>query len=165
MMKDVLYAMNCLCFAIMIGGAVYEHLNVVPVWSSAPPVSLSMFQGPYGLKPELFWKIIHPVNLILFALTLILHWKTGRAGSIGIAFTGYVVILVITFLYFVPSLIAIITATYGEVADADLTRQARLWEQLSLVRLCVLVVLAMVLLTGMARSRDRVTKVTTFKSA
>lgn len=165
MMKDIVYAMNCLCFAIMIGGAVYEHLNVVPVWSSAPPVSLSMFQGPYGLRPELFWKLIHPVNLVLFLLTLFVHWKTDRAGAVSIAFVGYVVVLVITFLYFVPALVAITTTAAAPVADADLTRRARLWEQLSLVRLFVLVVLSVILLTGMAKSRERSTATRTFKSA
>jgi hypothetical protein len=41
MKKDLLYALTCLAFAIIIGGAVYEHLNVVPQWAAAPPVSLS----------------------------------------------------------------------------------------------------------------------------
>ena len=62
MKKDIIYSIACLSFAIIIGGAVYEHLNVVPQWSAAPPVSLSMFQGEYGLKPDLFWKIIHHGN-------------------------------------------------------------------------------------------------------
>jgi hypothetical protein len=60
MKKDLIYALTCLCFTIMIGGAVYEHLNIVPQWSAAPPLSLSMFQGEYGLKPGTFWMVIHP---------------------------------------------------------------------------------------------------------
>lgn len=30
MKKDILYAVTCLAFTIIIGGAVYEQLNVVP---------------------------------------------------------------------------------------------------------------------------------------
>ena len=75
MKRDIIYSISCLAFAIMIGGAVYEHLNVVPQWSAAPPVSLSMFQGEYGLNPELFWMSIHPVNIILFAAIKPYTWQ------------------------------------------------------------------------------------------
>src|SRR5687768_2541727 len=101
MNKNLLYSITCLAFIIIIGGAVYEHLNVVPTWAAAPPVSLSMFQGEYGLKPELFWKIIHPVNLLLFTLTLIFHWKSERRKHILPVLSVYVLILVITAIYFV----------------------------------------------------------------
>lgn len=87
------------------------------------------------------------------------------AGAIGIALTGYVIVLVVTFAYFVPSLISFTTTAYCATPDASLTRQARLWERLSLVRLSVLLVLAMVLLTGLAKSRERRPAVATFKSA
>src|SRR5688572_253520 len=106
MKKDLLYSITCLTFLIMIGGAVYEHLNVVPTWSAAPPASLSMFQGQYGLNPELFWKIIHPVNLVLFIICLIVHWRSERRKNLLIVFISYVLILVITFVHFVPELIS-----------------------------------------------------------
>jgi hypothetical protein len=90
MIKDILYAVGCLTFSIMIGGAVYEHLNVVPTWSAAPPASLSMFQGKYGLNPELFWMLIHPVNLFFFALNLIFHWKSLRRRPLLIVALSYI---------------------------------------------------------------------------
>jgi hypothetical protein len=152
MKKDLLYSILCLAFCIIIGGAVYEHVNVVPVWSAAPPVSLSMFQGKYGLKPELFWMMIHPVNLLLFVLTLIFHWKSQRRKNILIVMSSYVLILVVTSIYFVPELIRITTTTYGHSADAGLTARASLWEILSTVRLSILVILALVLFIGLTKS-------------
>ena len=152
MKKNIIYSIACLSFAIIIGGAVYEHLNVVPQWSAAPPVSLSMFQGEYGLKPDLFWKIIHPVTILLFTVSLIIHWKSNRRKPLSIVFISYAVILVITSIYFVPELISITTTALGPVADPSLTQRASLWETLSLVRLGVLVILAIILFTGLTRS-------------
>jgi hypothetical protein len=154
MKKDILYSISCLAFAIIIGGAVYEHLNVVPVWSAEPPVSLSMFQGEYGLKPDLFWKIIHPVNLVLFTLTLILHWRSGRKKNLVIVLTSYLIILAVTTVFFVPELISITTAAISSVPDPGLTRRAEMWELLSIIRLIVLVVLAIILFTGLTKTNQ-----------
>ena len=151
MKRDLVYAIACLAFAIIIGGAVYEHLNVVPVWAAAPPVSLSMFQGEYGLKPETFWKFIHPVTLVLFAQALIVHWKSPRRKPILIAFIGYAAILAITAVFFVPELLSITSTSFATTIDPSLTRRASLWETLSLVRLGVLITLAVILLTGLAK--------------
>jgi hypothetical protein len=156
MKKDIIYAISCLSFAIIIGGAVYEHLNVVPQWAAAPPVSLSMFQGEYGLKPDLFWKMIHPVTILLFTITLIIHWKSDRRKPLSIVFISYAIILVITAIYFVPELISITTSTFTPVADPGLTKRASLWETLSLVRLGVLVILAIILFTGLTKANQSV---------
>ena len=51
MKKDIIYSIACLSFAIIIGGAVYEHLNVVPQWAAAPPVN-----PEYESRP-LTWKL------------------------------------------------------------------------------------------------------------
>jgi hypothetical protein len=152
MKKDLLYSICCLTFSIMIGGAVYEHINVVPKWAAAPPVSLSMFQGEYGLKPGLFWMIIHPVNLLLFILTLILHWRSARRKNILIVLSAYVVILIVTSLFFVPELISITTTAWSTQVDSELTSRAKLWEILSLVRLGILLVLVLILSTGLTKA-------------
>ena len=154
MKKDIIYSIACLSFAIIIGGAVYEHLNVVPQWAAAPPVSLSMFQGEYGLKPDLFWKIIHPVTILLFTLSLIIHWRSDRRKNLSIVFIGYAIILLITTIYFVPELISITTTPFAAVADLELTHRASLWEMLSLVRLGVLFILAIILFTGLTRANQ-----------
>ena len=63
----------------------------------------------------------------------------------------YVLILAATFFYFVPELMAITGSTYSPSIDADLTGRAQTWETLSIVRLVVLFVLAMVLLFGLPK--------------
>ncbi|MGZ8536101.1 MAG: hypothetical protein ACXWV4_11235 [Flavitalea sp.] len=151
MKKDILYAITCLAFAIIIGGAVYEHLSVVPSWSAAPPVSLTMFQGEHGLKADIFWKLVHPVNLLLFSMLLAFHWKTSRRKNILIVLGSYIGILIITAIYFVPELLTIINTAPSTQGDLNLTARAHTWEVLSLIRLGVLVVLAIVLFVGLTK--------------
>ena len=94
-------------FIIVIGGAVYEHLAVVPMWSTAVPASLAMFQGEYGLRAQNFWIPIHPVTIVLLLAAAILNWRTVRRMWILLPLVGYAIVLIITSIYFVPELLAI----------------------------------------------------------
>lgn len=149
--KAILYAFACLAFSVVIGGAVYEHLAVVPQWSAAPPFSLSMFQGKYGLNAAAFWIPIHPVTLLLLIGALVFSWKTEGRKHVLITLAGYVIILGITATYFVPELLAITGTAFSETVDPSLTQRANWWELMSLVRLSVLVGLATVLFLGLTR--------------
>jgi hypothetical protein len=151
LLRNIIYAFACLSFSIVIGGAVYEHMGVVPKWVAAPPASLSMFQGTYGLDPSGFWIIIHPVTLLLFSVTLILVWQSKSRPFLLVTFGGYIVILIITFIFFVPELIAITGTGYSGNIDNSLVQRAKLWETLSLIRLFFLVVLSIVLFLGLTR--------------
>src|SRR4028119_799519 len=154
-LKVNLYSFACLSFSVVIGAAVYEHLAVVPQWSAAPPVSLSMFQGKYGLNAAAFWIPIHPVTLLLLIGALVFAWKTEGKKHVLITLTGYVIILAITGTYFVPELLSITGTAFSETIDPSLTERAGRWELLSLVRLSVLVGLAMVLFLGLTRLHVR----------
>lgn len=151
-LKNIIYAIACLSFAVVIGAAVYEHIAVVPGWSAAPPASLSMFQGKYGLNPTPFWIAIHPVTITLLSLAIILFWKTGSRYYLLITFTGYVIVLLITFAFFVPELIAITNTAFSENTDDSLVKRAKQWELWSLVRLAFLIVLAIVAFLGLTKS-------------
>lgn len=151
MVRTALLIFACISFIIVIGGATYEHAAVVPQWTSAVPASLSMFQGEYGLAASNFWIPVHPVAIVLFLLALIANWRTERRKYILIALTGYVAILGMTFVYFVPELMAIIQTSYSLSVDPELTRRAQFWEMLSLVRLAILITLAVCLLTGLSK--------------
>lgn len=151
-MNNIIYSLACLAFCIMIGGAVYEHIAVVPRWAAAPPHSLLMFQGNYGLRPEPFWMVIHPVAIILLGTSLILNRKMVRRMNLIVVFVGYLIILAITAIYFVPELLSIINTPYAQVIDPELTARATKWERLSLTRLACLLVMAVYLITGLSKS-------------
>jgi hypothetical protein len=63
----------------------------------------------------------------------------------------YIVILIITTIYFVPELIHIISSPYQEYIDKGLQSRAALWEKLSFTRLCLVVVLSAVLLSSLTK--------------
>jgi hypothetical protein len=154
MLRTILLIPACISFIIVIGGATYEHLAVVPVWVKAVPASLSMFQGEYGLAAQNFWIPIHPVTIVLLVVGLVANWRNARRGYIIATLTGYLAILAITAIYFVPELLAITQSAFSSNVDADLTRRADLWETLSLVRLGVLIVLAIVLQLGLSKRAE-----------
>ncbi|SKB71484.1 hypothetical protein [Dyadobacter psychrophilus] len=142
--------MASIAFISIIGAAIYEHAAVVPVWSIAPPRSLSMFQGEYGIKPINFWMPVHPVTVLLLAAALMANWKEQRRKQILIVLCCYLLILAITATYFVPELIAITTSAYSAAVSGDLAARASTWEMLSLLRLSVLLILAATLLRSLS---------------
>ncbi|MBC7874772.1 MAG: hypothetical protein H7Y01_12290 [Ferruginibacter sp.] len=152
--KTILLVLACISFITVIGGAVYEHLAVVPKWKQAPPASLTMFQGEYGLDPGDFWQKIHPVTLVLLIAALLANWKTGRRKFILISIAGYILALILTFVYFVPELLSIIQAPFALVADKSMIARANMWEILSLVRLVFILVLAAILLFSLTKGNE-----------
>ena len=151
MFRTLALILASISFMIVIGGAVYEHLAVVPVWSAAVPASLTMFQGEYRLAAESFWIPIHPIAISLLAISLFINWRTARRNYILVTLTGYALVLVTTFIYFVPELMSLTQSAYGPAVNDELTRRAGLWEALSLARLVFLIGLAAVLLFGLSK--------------
>ncbi|HMT08671.1 MAG TPA: hypothetical protein PKA82_11760 [Pyrinomonadaceae bacterium] len=153
-MKNLIYIVASIGFIVVIGGAVYEHTTMVPIWASAAPASLTMFQGEYAIAPVNFWRPVHPINLLLLIAALVFNWRTPRRKFLAVTIIGYVVILAITIAYFVPELMAITQTPLATVADTSLTARAQMWEKLSLVRLAVLVILAVCLLLGLTKTES-----------
>lgn len=154
MIRTVLLILGCISFIVVMGAATYEHVGVVPVWTSAVPASLAMFQGEYGIVPWHFWIPIHPITVSLLAIALIANWKTPRRNYIIAGLAGYIAVLAATFTFFVPELFALMQTPYGATVDAELTRRANLWETLSLVRLVFIFIVAVVLLLGLSKPAD-----------
>ncbi len=150
MIRKLLLILGSISFIVVIGGATYEHLGIVPVWASAAPASLTMFQGEYAIQPQRFWIPIHPITLVLLTLALIANWRAASRNFILITLVGYILILATTFVFFVPELMSITRSAFNQTIDVELTARAGMWETLSLVRLGALYLLAIVVLTGVS---------------
>jgi hypothetical protein len=149
--KNLLLILASLSFVSIMGAAIYEVISTTPQWSAAPPQSLTMFQGKYGLNSGLFWTIIHPVTILLLVAALFANWNNGRRKQILVVFSSYILILIMTATYFVPELLHIITSPYQNQVDRDLQLRAALWEKLSFARLCLVVLLSVVLLSALTK--------------
>jgi len=152
--KDFLLIGACMLFGIVLGAAVYEHLAVIPKWNAAIPSSLSMFQGKYGLQAQYFWVPIHPFTIIFMVAALIANWHNSRRKNILYALTGYVLILIVTYIYFVPTLIRLIETPYSETVDEALTNSGATWEILSLLRLVFIVIISYLLLSSLTKPAE-----------
>jgi hypothetical protein len=152
--RIILLIMAAISFISVIGGSIYEHLAVVPKWKIGPPASLAMFQGKYGIDPGKFWKLIHPVTLVLLIATLIANWKTGGRKYIMMSFASYLLILIITAVYFVPELMKIIHTPYSLATEEGLVSRASLWEKLSLIRLGFSFLIASMLLFSFTKIKS-----------
>jgi hypothetical protein len=153
--RNFAYALNIMAFSIILGAAIYEHVAVWPYAFAAPRRSLTMFQGDYPLNSSYFWIYIHPVAVLLFTINLAIHWKTPRRKSILVPMLVYVLILAITFSYFVPELMSITGTPYSDNISADLQSRGSRWIALSLVRAGVLMIILVVLILGMSKPGSR----------
>jgi hypothetical protein len=85
---------------------------------------------------------------------LITNWKNSRKKNILTVFIGYLAILVITYLYFVPQLMTFMETPYQDTVDEALLAKASMWETLSLIRLVVLFVLSYILLSALTKPNE-----------
>jgi len=153
--KNFTLIIASMCFMVILGAAVYEHIVLIPKWSAALPASLSMYQGTYALHPENFWIPIHPITILCLGVALVVNWKSNRRKNIFIVLGGYIFILVLTFGYFVPELIRLTETPFSDTVDPELVKRASTWEALSLVRLIALAILSMLLLSALPKSYER----------
>ncbi len=152
--KNLIYILACMSYTVVIGAATYEHLAVWPRAFAAPPASLTMFQGDYGLNPAAFWTKIHTVLLVLLIIALIAHWRTSRRRSIVVTFAIYAVLMVATAVYFVPELVAITGTDFATTVDPDLVARGQKWQMLSWFRQVVLMAAAGVLFHGLTKNAE-----------
>lgn len=124
-----------LLWGTLLGGIVYSHLVYFPVYLSALPDSAVVITGTYGIHDARFWLTIHPLLILSFIVTLVLNWKyKQRRKLISITFAVYLVVLIITRLYFVPELIAFEGSAQSNVSRAEWLARTQLWQRMSWVR-------------------------------
>ena len=150
-LNNLVYVLTCISLTVIIGAGMYEHVAIWPHAFSVPPKSLTIFQGAYAINSAPFWRYIHPITLALFIITLILNWHSARKFHVLISMAVYVIIIIVTFTFFVPELISIITTKYSDTIDESLQQRGSTWINLSFIRLLISVVMAIVLFLGLTK--------------
>ena len=119
----------------LLGGIAYSHLVYFPVYLSALPDSAVLVNGPYGLSEGIFWLTIHPLLILSLIITLALNWKAGpRRKLILISFAIYVVVLVVSQIYFIPELSAFKHSPESSLSPAEWLARGQRWQRLSWLR-------------------------------
>lgn len=81
--------------AAALGGGLYEHIVLTPIWSRSPPSSFAIIQPGTGVPLQRFWLPVHASITVFFLLALFLTWSdmlVRRPLLIGLA--SYVVMRV-----------------------------------------------------------------------
>ena len=119
----------------LLGGIAYSHLVYFPVYLSALPDSAVVVNGPYGLHEAIFWMTIHPLLILSLIVALILNWKSrSRRKLILISFSIYIVVIVVTQIYFLPELVAFERSPKSGLSPGEWLARGQRWQRLSWVR-------------------------------
>jgi hypothetical protein len=124
---------------IELGGGIYEGIVVASVWSSNPPQSFALLQGPLALPLGNFWAPHHLLTQIVIILALIVCWKEKKQRNLVLLMIGlYLLLRIPTFLYFIPEL-NVFSTTPPEGPDSpELAERASLWVWLSAGRMGII---------------------------
>ena len=147
--------LTIILWGTLLGGIAYAHLVSFPVYLSALPASAVVVNGPYGLHEEIFWMTIHPLLVLSLIAALVLNWKfRSRRKLIGISFIVYVLVLVVSRLYFIPELVAFEQSPESTLSAAEWLARGQRWQRLSWLRGALCYVAFVPLLLALTKPAD-----------
>jgi hypothetical protein len=93
----------CVAMACAVGGGLYEHIVLMPLWALSPPTSFSIIQAGTGVPLQDFWIPVHVAITVFLLLSLVLAWKDRRVRLIlCIGLGSYLIMRVWSILFFIP---------------------------------------------------------------
>jgi hypothetical protein len=129
-MDLALWSLVLLCFsaAAALGGGLFEHFVLTPIWSKSPPSSFSIIQRGAGVPLQQFWIPVH-VAITIFALsTVVLTWNDAPARRLvlgGVA--SYIVMRVWSGLFFIREMLAFQRIRLDSAPSSDLSARVARW--------------------------------------
>ncbi len=134
-------------YLLLNGAQIFETALIVPSWTSAPPASLYLFQGDYGLDFQAFWIIFHSLHEITFLLAIIFCWKIKPVRYALLALlAAHIGVRVWTVAYFAPTIIEFQHLPVSNTVDQAMTQKAALWQNLNYLRVAVFMAVSLALL-------------------
>src|SRR5688572_9568610 len=124
-----------LSYFLMNGAQIFETAVIVPKWTAAPPDSLQLFKGKYGLDFKAFWIAMHSLHEITFIVAIIFCWKLDPIRNwLLILFAIHFAVRAWTLIYFAPNFIEFQKIANSTNAGTDLLNRANLWRTLNYIR-------------------------------
>jgi hypothetical protein len=134
-------------YLLMNGAQIFETVLIVPAWTAAPPASLGMFQGEYGLDFKTFWIVFHSLHEITFILALVSCWKLkGVRQWVLVLLVVHIAVRVWTVAYFAPTIIAFQNTPYSPTIDPGLVQKAAQWRNMNIIRVLLFMAVNLALL-------------------
>ena len=118
----------CLSMALAIGGGLYEHLVLTPLWSASPPSSFAIIQPGTGVPLQKFWIPVHTAITIFLILSLVLTWRQMEMRRLLLIGLGsYIVMRVWSGLYFIRERLAFQKISLDSPPSAELSARVASW--------------------------------------
>lgn len=93
-----------LCTTFLMGGGVFEHTVLTPLWAGSPPESVTQWQ--YGGIQGKFFRVVSPLCYLVSLVLIIVSWRmpAGQQKWALAAGLSSLLIAVATFGFFLPIL-------------------------------------------------------------
>ena len=124
------WSLVLLCFAMAcaVGGGLYEHMVLMPLWSSAPPSSFSIIQPGTGVPLQHFWVPVHIAITVLLLFSLVLAWRERKVRLfLFIGLAPYLVMRVWSVLFFIPEMLSFQKVPLDSPPSAELLERVAAW--------------------------------------
>jgi len=128
---------------MMNGAQVFETALIVPSWTAAPPASLQLFQGPYGLDFKAFWITFHSLHELTFLAAIISCWRLEIRRALLALFAAHMGVRIWTIAYFAPTIIAFQHLPPSATMDPSLVASAALWRNSNYLRVGLFVAISL----------------------
>lgn len=147
-----------LLFGAVTGIGFYQLLVVMPQWFTSPPASFARINAN-GDAEISFWIPSQIALLIALIVSLIFSWSMlRRRNFIFIAFGCYILVWIVTAIYFAPTIIEFGQMPTDAPAAAELTSRANMWLNLQWGRMLLLLVGNVASLLALAATSVRETE-------
>lgn len=134
-------------YLLLNGAQLFETAVLVPVWTAAPPASLHLFQGQFGLDFKSFWIVAHSLHELTFLAALLLNWKIApRRRVLIVVLVIHMIVRAWTLLYFAPVIISFQQTPFSATIDQTLQEKAALWRTLNVIRVAIFTLLSFALI-------------------
>ena len=118
----------CYSMAGAVGGGLYEHLVLMPLWAASPPSSFAMIQPGTGVPLQAFWIPVHVAITVFLLVSLVLAWQERKARRfLLIGLGSYVIMRVWSGFFFIPEMLAFQQVPLDAPASLELTARVARW--------------------------------------
>jgi hypothetical protein len=125
----------CLSLACALGGGLYEHIVLTPLWSKSPPSSFTVIQRGTGIPLQRFWIPVHGAISVFILSSLFLTWGDATVrGLLLIAFVSYIVMRVWSGVFFIPEMLAFQKIPPDSPKSEELSSRVTRWTRWTWLR-------------------------------
>jgi hypothetical protein len=124
------WSLILLCFSMAgaLGGGLYEHIVLTPIWSKSPPSSFAIIQQGTGVPLQRFWIPVHAAITVFIFLALLLTWSDVTVRRLLlIALASYVVMRIWSGLFFIREMLAFQQVPLDSPPSAELSARVARW--------------------------------------